>query len=70
MSRQVTAAPTNEIAMGRKIIDFATPSPRRSRSASVANARPMLTANSGTRMTHPAVLRSDRSMCSSEKTKP
>ena len=48
MSRNVTAAPTNEIAIGRKMSDLATASPRRSRSASVAKASPTLTATSGT----------------------
>ena len=38
------AAPTNEIAIGRKIMDLAIASPRRSRSASVANTSPMVTA--------------------------
>ena len=61
-------APANEIAMGRKISDLATASPRRSRSASVAKARPMLTANRGTTMIQPSVFRIARSMLSSLKT--
>ena len=64
----MTAAPTNEIAIGRKISDLAIASPRRSRSASVAKTRPMLTATSGTSTIHSAVLRIDRSMLSSVKT--
>ena len=48
MSRHVTAAPTNEIAIGRKISDLAIASPRRNRSASAANARPTVTATVGT----------------------
>ena len=68
MSRQVTAAPTNEIAIGRKISDLATASPRRSRSASVAKTSPMLTATSGTITIQPAVLRIERSMLSSVNT--
>ncbi len=47
MNRQTTAAPTSEIAIGRKIIDFATGSPRRRRSASVAKTSPTLTADQG-----------------------
>ena len=65
----MTAAPTNEIAIGTKISDLAMASPRLSRSASVAKERPMLTPTSGTRMIHPAVLRSERSMLSSVNTK-
>ncbi len=55
----MTAAPTNEIAIGRKISDLAIDSPCVRRSASVANNRPMLTATVGTMMTQPAVLRID-----------
>ena len=51
------AAPANEIAIGMKINDFATASPRRSRSASVANASPIDTATAGTTRVHPRVLR-------------
>ena len=68
MKRQTTAAPMNEIAIGRKIIDLATASPWRSRSASVAKTRPMLTPNNGTMMIQPRVLRIERSMLGSEKT--
>jgi hypothetical protein len=68
MSRQVTDAPAKEMAIGRKIIDLAKASPRRSRSASVAKASPMLTEASGTRIIHPSVLRIERSMASSVKT--
>jgi hypothetical protein len=64
----VIEAPANEIAIGRKINDFATASPRRSRSAMVANASPMLTATTGTRTSHPTVLRIDRSMLTSVNT--
>ena len=70
MRRNVTAAPTKEMAIGRKMSDLATASPRRSRSAKVAKARPTVTATSGTTMIQPAVLRSARSMLSSLKTKP
>ena len=62
------AAPANEIAIGRKIMDLAIASPRRSRSASVAKARPMLTATSGTSTIHPTVLRMAWSMLGSVKT--
>jgi hypothetical protein len=64
----VIAAPANEIAIGMKISDLATASPRRRRSARVANARPMLTATTGTTSVHPSVLRIARSMLSSVKT--
>ena len=53
-------APAKEIAIGRKISDFATASPRRRRSASVANNKPMLTAANGTTMIHNAVFLIDR----------
>ena len=68
MSRQVIEAPANEIAIGRKIIDLANASPRRRRSASVANASPMETPKSGTITIHPNVLRIARSMLWSVKT--
>ena len=61
-------APAKEIAIGRKISDFATASPRRSRSASVANNKPMLTAANGTTMIHNAVFLIDLSMLLSLKT--
>ena len=67
MRRKVTAAPTNEMAMGRKIIDLAMASPRRRRSASVAKARPTLTERSGTTTIQPSVLRIDRNMLLSLK---
>ena len=60
-------APANEIANGRKIIDFANASPRCSRSASIANARPMATPKIVTRMIHPSVLRIAVSMPGSVK---
>ena len=68
MRRQVIAAPANEIAIGMKIRDLATASPRRRRSTSVAYASPMDTATAGTTSVHPRVLRIARSMLSSEKT--
>ena len=68
MSRQVTAAPTNEIAIGRKISDLATASPRRSRSARVAKARPIEVATKGTNTIQPRVLRRARRMLSSVNT--
>jgi hypothetical protein len=64
----VIDAPANEIAIGRKIIDFAIASPRVRRSASVANASPIVTPMSGTMMIHPKVFRIARSMLSSVNT--
>ena len=49
-------------------MDLASASPRRSRSASVANASPMVTATAGTSTIHPSVLRMERSMLGSVKT--
>jgi hypothetical protein len=68
MSRKVTAAPTNEMAIGRKITDLATDSPRCSRSARVANTRPITRARAGTTTIHSAVFRSDRTMDGSVNT--
>ncbi len=61
-------APTNEIAIGRKIIDLAIDSVRLSLSASTAKPRPMDTAAAGTTKIQNSVLRSDRSIAASVKT--
>src|SRR3990170_2860903 len=60
-------APAKEIAIGRKINDFAIASPRRSRSARVAKTNPTLTATAGTITIHPRVLRMALSIVQSDE---
>ena len=55
MKRQMMPAPTNEMAIGRKISDLAMFSPL-ARSASTATARPSDVASNVTTMTHQRLL--------------
>ena len=58
MKVQTTEAPTNEMAMGRKINDLASDSERRpSLSARVANARPTTRQITGTTRAHSTLFR-------------